>query len=65
MGLAGGALGTVAPGAPRQDDTPYNPFSITRTLENNWNLGALGKNDTRAELLYLGPLPKPAKQEYV
>lgn len=63
-GLAGGALGTVAQGASWQDDTPYNPFSITRTLKNNWILGALGKNDTRAELIYLGQLPKPAEQQH-
>ncbi|CAG8620684.1 8633_t:CDS:10, partial [Ambispora gerdemannii] len=32
----------------KTDDTPYNHYSVLRSIEFNWNLGSLGRNDTNA-----------------
>jgi hypothetical protein len=40
-------IGTmVTPGT--QDNTSYNHYSLLRTIEDNWNLGNLGRNDVQA-----------------
>lgn len=38
------------------DNTQYNHFSLLRTVEDNWNLGTLGRYDTTANSFqFLGP----------
>eukprot|EP01127_Copromyxa_protea_P013954 TRINITY_DN3816_c0_g1_i1.p2 TRINITY_DN3816_c0_g1~~TRINITY_DN3816_c0_g1_i1.p2 ORF type:complete len:264 (-),score=57.62 TRINITY_DN3816_c0_g1_i1:56-847(-) len=36
----------ITPGT--KDDTPYTHYSLLRTVEDNWNLGTLGREDAKA-----------------
>jgi hypothetical protein len=47
--IFGGILGTpVNPNANHNDDTSYTHFSVAKTIEENWGLPSLGRNDTTA-----------------
>jgi phospholipase C len=35
----------------KKDSEPYSHYSLLRTIEDNWNLGNLGRNDTKAKLI--------------
>ncbi|CAG8576445.1 6829_t:CDS:1 [Acaulospora morrowiae] len=55
----------VKPNPTHNDSTPYTHYSVLKTVEDNWNLGSLGRNDTKATpftkyLVY----PKKDKEEH-
>ncbi|RKP06683.1 phosphoesterase [Thamnocephalis sphaerospora] len=43
-----GLLGRAV-GAEETDTTPYNHYSLLRTIEDNWDLGTLGRDDEHAQ----------------
>ncbi|RUP42680.1 phosphoesterase family-domain-containing protein [Jimgerdemannia flammicorona] len=47
--IFGGAVNTKKHG--KVDNTLYDHYSVLATIEKNWGLGNLGRNDTRATLL--------------
>ena len=50
--LIGDALKPVPGG--NEDATVYNHYSLMRTVEDNWELGSLGRNDTGATAINTG-----------
>ena len=52
--LIGDALGKGARGGnSHQDETVYNHYSLIKTVEDNWDLGSLGRNDTDATAIVI------------
>jgi len=41
------------------DSTEYNHYSLLKTVEENWNLGDLGRNDKKAKSFLLDPSVNP------
>lgn len=50
--LIGDALQPISQG--HEDTTRYDHYSLIRTVEENWDLGSLGKNDTGAAVISTG-----------
>jgi Phosphoesterase family len=47
--IFGGLLGSpVSPNANHSDNTYYSHFSVAKTIEDNWGLPSMGRNDTTA-----------------
>lgn len=50
--LIGDALQPISDG--HEDTTRYDHYSLIRTVEENWDLGSLGKNDSRTSVISTG-----------
>jgi len=48
--LLGGAVPAAKVGT--TNGTRYNHYSLTKTVERNWNLGSLGQNDVGAAAFF-------------
>lgn len=48
--LLGGAVPSIKVGT--TNDTKFNHYSLTKTVEDNWGLGDLGENDVGASSFF-------------